>query len=278
MKIIKDIAQLKTAISQARTSGEVGFVPTMGALHTGHISLVERAAQDCEVVVVSIFVNPTQFNDKSDLERYPRTEKQDIALLEQSGCSIVFMPSVEQMYPEPDTRQFDFGALGNVMEGANRPGHFNGVAQIVSKLFDAVEPDKSYFGEKDYQQLAIIRQMTKLLGYKTQIIGCPICRDTDGLALSSRNMLLSPEQREAAPHIYRCIKEASQKEWTDAQEATEWVREQIDQNPHLEVEYFELADGEHLQPIEDWKECKNPVGFAVVRAGKIRLIDNIKFK
>lgn len=277
MKIINSIIELRNAVGQCEEVESVGFVPTMGALHKGHISLVKRCRKENNVVVVSLFVNPTQFNDNNDLIAYPRTEDQDIALLQGAGCDILFMPSVEDMYPEPDTRKFDFGLLEQVMEGVKRPGHFNGVAQIVSKLFDAVLPGKAYFGEKDYQQLAIIRKMTLDLEYKIEIIGCNTCRAEDGLALSSRNMLLTPCQRKSAPMIYKIIKEASQKDWQSALDAENFVIAQVNSVPEFEVEYFTIADENTLQFIDKWEECDSKRGFIVVRVGAIRLIDNIKF-
>ncbi len=275
MKIVNNIKDLKEAISQR--GGTVGFVPTMGALHQGHISLVKKCRKENDTVVVSVFVNPTQFNDKNDLVAYPRTEQADAELLQQNGCDIVFMPSVEEMYPETDTRTFDFGKLEGVMEGVNRPGHFNGVAQIVSKLFYAVEPQKAYFGEKDFQQLAIIRKMTKDLNLNTEIVGVEIFRDENGLALSSRNMLLSDEQLNKAPYIYQTISKAASMKWNSADEVQKWVEEQISKEPLMSLEYFTLGDETTLQPIQDWNNCTERRGFIVVRMGKVRLIDNIKF-
>ena len=218
MEIIKSIAQLKSLVAQAREAKKsIGLVPTMGALHAGHISLVNRCVAENEVCVVSVFVNPTQFNDKSDLAAYPRTPEQDAAMLEKAGCDIVFMPEVEEMYPEPDTRQFSFGALEQVMEGPYRPGHFNGVAQIVSKLFYAVEPDLAYFGEKDFQQVAIIREMVKQLQLPVKIVSCPIVREADGLAMSSRNQRLNEEERKKSVLISKYLFEsrtfAGEKSW-----------------------------------------------------------------
>ena len=210
MKIATTVSELRAAL-EAMGEGAVGFVPTMGALHEGHISLVERARKECPKCVVSVFVNPTQFNDKNDLKHYPRTPEADAAMLEAAGVDVVFMPSVEEVYPEPDTRQFDFGQIDKVMEGATRPGHFNGVAQVVSRLFDLVKPDKAYFGEKDFQQIAVIKAMVEQLGLKVEIVECPIVRGEDGLALSSRNALLDKEHRAAAPHIYEVLHAATTK-------------------------------------------------------------------
>lgn len=258
--------------------GTVGFVPTMGALHAGHLSLVGECRKACDTVVVSIFVNPTQFNDPKDLENYPRTEEADLKLLEAAGVDFVFAPSVEEVYPEPDMRVFDFGGLDRVMEGERRPGHFNGVGQVVSRLFDIVKPDKAFFGEKDFQQLAIIRHMARQLGSGIEIAGCPIVRDTDGLARSSRNMLLTPEHRQAAPHIYAVLSDAaiSLRGAVSVADAKRIIAERIDSNPLLETEYVEIADSTTLQPATVWGDAVGDLRiFAAVRAGAIRLIDNV---
>ena len=274
--------QIQTTIAGLRQEldsrgGTVGFVPTMGALHAGHLSLVERCRRECDTVVVSVFVNPTQFNDPNDLLKYPRTPESDCALLEKAGTDIVFMPSVEEIYPEKDMRQFGFGALEQVMEGEHRPGHFNGVAQVVSRLFDIVKPDKAYFGEKDYQQLAIICRMVGQLALPVEITGCPIERDTDGLALSSRNVRLNPAQRKAAPLIYKTLKDTAGKAGViPVKELIRWATEAIDANPQLKTEYFTIADAETLQPVESWDEPGKKRAFAAVWAGDVRLIDNIE--
>jgi len=280
MKIFKNISELKDVLFKERSAGKsVGFVPTMGALHKGHVSLVEKAVGENGIVVVSIFVNPTQFNDKTDLKNYPRTPKKDIEMLEKAGAHYIFMPDEHEMYPEPDTRQFNFGLLEKVMEGAHRPGHFNGVAQVVSKLFYIVEPHRAYFGQKDFQQLAIIRQMVKQLNLAVEIISCPIVREPDGLAMSSRNLLLEPEVREAAPIIYKTLAEASGKvNYLSVNELAVWVEENINKNPYLSVEYFSLADSSTLQPVEKWSDSSSIIGCIAVKAGKIRLIDNAFFK
>ena len=210
MKVVNTVAELNAALAPLKREG-VGFVPTMGALHAGHRSLVERARRENDTVVVSVFVNPTQFNDKNDLKNYPRTPEADCAILEAAGADIVFMPTVEVIYPEPDTRQFDFGMVDKVMEGATRPGHFNGVAQVVSRLFALVNPARAYFGEKDFQQIAVIKAMVEQLAIDIEIVECAIVRGEDGLALSSRNELLTPEHRAAAPHIYATISQCASK-------------------------------------------------------------------
>lgn len=258
--------------------GTVGFVPTMGALHEGHLSLVSRCREACDTAVVSIFVNPTQFNDPKDLENYPRTEEADLKLLEAAGVDFVFAPSVEEVYPEPDSRVFDFGGLDRVMEGEHRPGHFNGVGQVVSRLFQAVKPDKAFFGEKDFQQLAIIRYMVAQLGLPIEIVGCPIVRDTDGLARSSRNMLLTPEHRQAAPRIYAVLSDAaaSLRGQVSVAEAKRIIAERIDAEPLLKTEYIEIASAATLRPAKAWGDAVGDLRcFAAVQAGNVRLIDNV---
>lgn len=278
MKAFATVKELREALRAVR-NGKVGFVPTMGALHEGHISLVERARKECDTVVVSVFVNPTQFNDKTDLKNYPRTPEADAAMLEAAGVDYVLFPTVEEIYPEPDTRVFEFGLVDKVMEGATRPGHFNGVAQVVSRLFAIVEPDKAYFGEKDFQQIAVIRAMVAQLGLKVEIVDCPIIRDTDGLARSSRNTLLDKAHRAAAPHIYEVLSAAASKtgEMTP-DELSAWVVEQVNAEPLLETIYFQAVDALTMQQVHSWDECPRIQGCIAVQAGAIRLIDNIKLK
>lgn len=278
MKTFSKVSDLKKELATLDSAG-IGFVPTMGALHAGHRSLVEKARRECKTVVVSVFVNPTQFNDKNDLRNYPRTPEADAAILEAAGADYVLMPSVEEIYPEPDTREFDFGQVDKVMEGATRPGHFNGVAQVVSRLFSIVEPRKAYFGEKDFQQIAVIKAMVEQLGLDVEIVECPIIRDVDGLALSSRNTLLTPEYRAAAPHIYEVISQcaAKSKELTPA-ELTKWVVEQVEADGLLKVIYFQAVDATSLQQVTSWDESPRIQGCIAVQAGEIRLIDNIKIK
>ena len=278
MKAFATVKELREALRAVR-NGKVGFVPTMGALHEGHISLVERARKECDTVVVSVFVNPTQFNDKTDLKNYPRTPEADAAMLEAAGVDYVLFPTVEEIYPEPDTRVFEFGIVDKVMEGATRPGHFNGVAQVVSRLFAIVEPDKAYFGEKDFQQIAVIRAMVAQLGLKVEIVDCPIIRDTDGLARSSRNTLLDKAHRAAAPHIYEVLSAAASKtgEMTPDELST-WVVEQVNAEPLLETIYFQAVDALTMQQVHSWDESPRIQGCIAVQAGAIRLIDNIKLK
>lgn len=280
MRVVKTISELKSLISGYKQENKtVGLVPTMGALHAGHKSLVDRARKENDIVVVSVFVNPTQFNNKQDLATYPRTEERDCALLEAAGCDVVFMPAVEEVYPEPDNRQFDLGAVAEVMEGAHRPGHFNGVAQIVSKLFGFVEPDRAYFGEKDFQQIAVIRKMVQLEGFKLQIVACPIKREDDGLALSSRNVRLTAEQRQLAPNIYRVLKESCNfaKSHTVA-ETEKFVVDSLNALPQMEVEYYSIVDALIMQPVSDWADADSITGCITVYCGEVRLIDNIAYK
>ena len=232
-----------------------------------------------DVTVVSVFLNPTQFNDPKDLERYPRTLEADCELLDACGADIVFAPGVEEIYPEPDTRCFSYPPTDSVMEGAMRPGHFNGVCQIVSKLFSYVEPDKAYFGEKDYQQIAVIRRMVADLGFGLEIVPCPVIRRSDGLAMSSRNTLLSDEERQTAANIYRVLNE-SRTLGLSVQQTHDYVVKEIDAIPALEVQYFNIVDGDTLADISCWDEAQSVVGCITVFCGEkpIRLIDHIRYK
>lgn len=274
----KDLLELVQLTKQAKKT--IGFVPTMGALHEGHISLVKEAKKNNDICIVSVFVNPTQFNNPEDLEKYPRTIERDAALLAEVGADFVFAPTVEQIYPEPDTRQFDFGKLDKVMEGEHRPGHFNGVAQVVSRLFDIVHPDRAYFGEKDFQQLAIIREMVKQFALDVEIVPMPILREVSGLALSSRNERLSAEQKEIATHIYKTLLFSST-EYFDrisVAQTIEIVSERINSFEPLRVEYFDIVDGYTLQSVSDWSDSEYIVGCIAVYCGEVRLIDNIIYK
>lgn len=279
MKVVNNIEELKGYLAEEKQNNRsIGFVPTMGALHDGHLSLVERCVAENDVCVVSVFVNPTQFNDKNDLATYPRTLDKDCALLEPAGCMYVFAPSAEEMYPEPDTRTFDFGTVSEVMEGARRPGHFNGVAQVVSKLFYIVEPDNAYFGEKDFQQIAVIRAMVEQLGISVKVNACPILREADGLALSSRNVRLTDAQRQKAPVIARTLKESTTfVPERSVQEVIDYVVSTLNGESEMEVEYYEIVDGNTLEPIKGWSDSTCPVGCITVYCGKVRLIDNIKY-
>jgi pantoate--beta-alanine ligase len=282
MKVFNKIVDLQNQLFEDRKQGkEIGFVPTMGALHEGHASLVKRSVKENGITVVSVFVNPTQFNDKNDLKNYPRTLEADCALLDQCGADYVLAPSVEEMYPTPDTRQFEYPPVSTVMEGAHRPGHFNGVCQVVSRLFYIVKPTRAYFGEKDWQQIAVVKAMVRHLGISVQIVECDIVRDKDGLAKSSRNTLLAPDERAIAPNIYKALKESMKyaKNHT-VKETHDKVVEDINSVEGLDVEYFSIVDGNTLQDIENWEDSPYVVGCITVYCGKtpIRLIDHIKYK
>ena len=280
MEIVHTVRDLQASLSALRAQGKtVGLVPTMGALHVGHASLVKRSVAENDATVVSVFVNPTQFNDKTDLEKYPRTLEADCRLLDECGATIAFAPSVEEVYPEPDTRRFSYAPLDTVMEGKYRPGHFNGVCQVVSKLFDMVKPDRAYFGEKDFQQLAIIREMVRQMNFPLQIVGCPIVREADGLALSSRNKRLTPEQRTEALQISQTLFASVEYAKTHTvPETKQFVEDRIAAAPGLRLEYFSLVDGNTLQDVSAWDDSTYIVGCITVFCGEVRLIDNIKYK
>lgn len=282
MEIIRTVKRLGEVVDQARNASKsIGLVPTMGALHAGHRSLVERARKDNDIVVVSVFVNPTQFNNPDDLSTYPRTEEADCAMLESCGVDYAFVPSVAEVYPEADTRVFDLGQVAEVMEGAMRPGHFNGVAQIVSKLFAMARPTRAYFGEKDFQQIAVIRRMVAREGFELEIVPCPIVREADGLALSSRNVRLSPEARKIAPAIRRILLDSKKLKDSgmtpvEVSKATEAA---INATEGLEAEYYQIVDAETMQPVTRWSDAgaHGSVGCATVYCGGVRLIDNIRY-
>ena len=282
MKLIKKIVELENTLFEARKSSKsIGLVPTMGALHEGHASLVKKCSDENDITVVSVFLNPTQFNDPKDLERYPRNLDADCALCEANGATIVFAPSVEEVYPTPDTRQFDFPPVTTVMEGAKRPGHFNGVCQIVSRLFYITKPDKAYFGEKDWQQIAVVKRLVKYMGANIEIVECPIIREEDGLAKSSRNTLLAPDERAIAPAIYKALVESTEYAKSHSlSETHDKVVADINTTKGLEVEYFSIVDGNTLQDVASWDDSKYIVGCITVYCGKtpIRLIDHIKYK
>ena len=261
-----------------------GFVPTMGALHEGHISLVETAVSSCRMVAVSIFVNPTQFNDPEDLKKYPRTIDADLDMLSLvlRENDFVFVPSAEEIYPEPDTRTFDFGGLDKVMEGVHRPGHFNGVAQVVSRLFDIIRPSSAFFGQKDFQQLTIIREMARRNFPKIEIVSCPIVREKDGLAMSSRNRRLLPEHRERAGEIFKTLlAAAAMASDTETADIREFVADRINMIPGFNLEYFEIVEENTLTPVRSGNEIipdKNYFGCIALFAGEVRLIDNIAIR
>lgn len=283
MKVINKTSDLQAIIEQFKNDGKsIGLVPTMGALHKGHLSLVKNSISNNDITVVSIFVNPTQFNNPNDLASYPRTVDKDLELLQTIGCDIVFAPEADDIYSknETDSRfEFDFEGLDKVMEGKFRPGHFNGVVQIVSKLFDLVRPDRAYFGEKDFQQLAIIRLMTRRYNLPIEIVPCPIVREDSGLALSSRNSLLKDNEKQVASHIYAVLDESRQfVPQTEVEELKQCVIAAIEQKPELKVEYFDIVDGHTLKSIVKWDECDYVVGCITVFCGNVRLIDNICYK
>lgn len=284
MLIIRTVAELGEYVSNERKNGRsIGLVPTMGALHAGHISLVTKAVSENDIVLVSLFVNPTQFNNPTDLATYPRKEEDDFVLLREAGASAVFAPSVEEIYPGGvegrERHEFELGTAATVMEGKYRPGHFQGVAEIVSKLFRMATPTRAYFGEKDFQQIAVIRNMVASEGIDVEIVACPIKRADDGLALSSRNALLTPEQRAIAPEIYRSLKASLDYAKEHSVQAThDMVVESINAQPELDVEYYEIVDGRTLLPVAEWEESDSVVGCITVYCGKIRLIDNIRYK
>lgn len=279
MEIIRTVELLRRRVEEEKQCGHsVGLVPTMGALHAGHVSLIDRARKENDIVVVSVFVNPTQFNNLEDLRSYPRTEDADCEKMTNAGVDIAFIPSVEEVYPEPDTRIFDLGPVAEVMEGPMRPGHFNGVAQIVSKLFDMVQPHRAYFGEKDFQQIAVIRRMVELEGFNIDIIDCPIMREIDGLAMSSRNVRLTPSQRQIAPAIYKAlVASIDYAKSHSVKETKQHVIDEINAQPEMEVEYYEIVDSLTMQPINNWDDSNCPVGCITVYCGEVRLIDNIKY-
>ena len=278
MIVVHTISDIQQPLSVAREQRKtIGFVPTMGALHDGHISLVRECKKHCDITVVSIFVNPTQFNNPDDFKHYPRTLENDSEQLRQAGADIVFAPNEKEIYPEPDTRIFDFGLLDKVMEGEFRPGHFNGVAQVVSRLFAIVQPEKAFFGEKDFQQVAVLREMVAQMGNQPEIIAFPIVRENDGLAMSSRNMRLTEKQRANAPHIYATLCEAKNKILNNSVTALKkWITDTINANPELETEYVEIVNEKTLQPIEKWNDCEHVRVCVAVYAHPVRLIDNIQ--
>ena len=282
MKVFSKIVDLQNALFDERKAGRtVGLVPTMGALHEGHASLVRSSVKDNAVTVVSVFVNPTQFNDKNDLKNYPRDLDADCHLLEDCGADYVLAPSVEEMYPTPDTRHFEYPPVSTVMEGAHRPGHFNGVCQVVSRLFYIVRPDRAYFGEKDWQQIAVVKAMVRQLQLPVQIVECPIVREADGLAKSSRNTLLAPDERAIAPAIYKALKDSlDYARHHSLKDTHDKVVADINAVEGLDVEYFSIVDGNTLQDIADWDASPYVVGCITVYCGKtpIRLIDHIKYK
>lgn len=279
MKTFDSISGISRFLRSVKESGKtIGFVPTMGALHRGHLSLMQKAKEENDKLVVSVFVNPLQFNNPEDLEKYPRNIEHDRMLLEGVGCDVLFNPGIKEMYPEPGSTQYDFGLLEKVMEGPSRPGHFNGVAVVVKKLFDIIRPDKAYFGEKDFQQLAIIQKLVKMENLPVQIVPCPIVRENDGLAMSSRNERLTTGKRQIAPFVYQTLKEAAKKSSAmTPDEVRLFVRNRFQDEPDFKLEYFEIADDKELQPVKNWNEADGILGFVAAWLGNVRLIDNMRF-
>lgn len=287
MKVFNFIVDIQRFVEEKRNEGlKIGFVPTMGALHEGHLSLINRAKKENDIVVCSVFVNPIQFNNPADLEKYPRTPERDIEKLEQAGCDAVFMPSAEEMYPEKVEDHYDFGELERVMEGACRPGHFNGVAIVVRKLFEIVTPDRAYFGEKDFQQLAIINKMVRDLNMKLEIVPCPIVRENDGLAMSSRNVRLNETERAIAPKIFATLNDVASKidatgvtslqDSMSPAEMKSYALSKYSEIKEFDVEYVEITDEINLKSIENWNECEHARIFVALQLGPVRLIDNVR--
>lgn len=282
MIVISSVKEIENIVARERELGKIiGLVPTMGALHAGHASLAQRSVRENDITIASVFVNPTQFNDKNDLASYPRTLDADVKMLSEIGVDYVFAPTVEEIYPEPDNRVFSYPPIDSVMEGAKRPGHFNGVCQIVSKLFMITNPHRAYFGEKDFQQIAVVTAMTHALHLPVELRSCPIIREESGLAMSSRNTLLTTEERATATTIYKTLKESlALSETCSVNEVIEFVVSRINQTEGLEVEYFQIVDGTTLQPVENWNSSNFIVGCITVYCGQrpVRLIDNITYR
>jgi pantoate--beta-alanine ligase len=278
IQVFNFIADLQSFLKAKRDSGlTVGLVPTMGALHEGHLSLIRRAKKENDIAVASVFVNPVQFNNPTDLEKYPRTPERDVAMLESAGCDAVFMPSVEEMYPTKVEDHYDFGAIEHVMEGACRPGHFNGVAIVVRKLFEIVEPNRAYFGEKDFQQLAIISKLVKDYHINLKVVPCDIVREKDGLAMSSRNMRLNADERAIAPMIYKVLRETvANVETMSPAEMKAFALKKYSDIKQFDVEYVEIADETTLQSVTDWKDSEHVRIFVALQLGPVRLIDNLR--
>jgi len=278
MKTFSSIKETISFLEQQKIAGKsIGFVPTMGALHEGHLALMRQAKKENDLLVVSIFVNPVQFNNADDLKKYPRTPEADTKKLERVQCDVLFAPDTEEMYPEEITVQYDFGGLDKVMEGAFRPGHFNGVAVVVKKLFDIINPDRAYFGEKDFQQLTLIKKLTVIEKIPVEIVSCPIVRETDGLAMSSRNRLLSAKERKIAPFIYKTLQEAKhRRNHICANPLRQMIINIFEGNKQFRLEYFDIVNDETLQPISQWNDKIGTVACVAVWLGSVRLIDNIR--
>ncbi|MDX2173503.1 MAG: pantoate--beta-alanine ligase [Bacteroidota bacterium] len=278
MKIVAKITDLQLFLTEKRAEGKkIGFVPTMGALHLGHISLISESIKVTDITVCSIFVNPTQFNDKKDLERYPRMPKRDAELLQSSGCDVLFLPEVSEIYPNEDTRKFNFGYLDTILEGASRPGHYNGVAQVVSRLFDIVKPDVAFFGIKDYQQVMVVKALVKQLHLPIEIVASPILRDEDGLAMSSRNLLLSKEEREAATFLYQLLQKCKLLKFDGRliSEIKQFVNDELSKNALYRLDYIAICEADTLIEANEFRQNVTYVALIACYVGKIRLIDNL---
>lgn len=276
MLVFDKIKELKQHLALKRLNGAtIGFVPTMGALHEGHISLIGISKKQTDITVCSIFVNPTQFNNSADLTKYPRTPEKDMALLEAAGCDVLYMPDVKDVYPENDTRKFSFGYLDTILEGEHRPGHFNGVGQVVSILLEGVEPDKAYFGSKDYQQVMVVKELVKQLHLPVEIVACPILREVDGLAMSSRNMRLSPEERKVAALVPVMMQEAREiVKQKGISAAREFIQDFVGRQALMKLDYYEVCNADTLEPLKDYSSQKQAISLIAVFVGNIRLIDN----
>lgn len=276
MNVITTIKELSAIVADVKKSGKsIGLVPTMGALHEGHLSLIKRARLENEVVFVSIFVNPVQFNNPDDLRKYPRTLDADVTFIGEYA-DYAFAPSVEEVFPTPPTEEYHYGPVEEVMEGAYRPGHFNGVGVIVRRLLDWVQPDKAYFGEKDYQQIAVIRELVRQCNITSEIVSCPIIREESGLAMSSRNRLLTDEQRALSANIHRILVESQQQ--GDVPQIQAFVENEIAKIPEFKLDYFQIAEDRLLQPVNSLQDAPGVMGFITVYVGDVRLIDNIRYK
>jgi pantoate--beta-alanine ligase len=280
MKIFTTIQEMSGLVPTLTGQGKsIGFVPTMGALHQGHITLIRQSVDENDITVCSIFVNPIQFNNPTDLEKYPRTLERDILLLEEAGCTFLFAPDNASMYPDGESPDpgLDLGMLDKLMEGKFRPGHFRGVSIVVKRLFDIIQPNKAYFGKKDYQQLAVIRHMTEKLNLPVSIIPCETVREPDGLAMSSRNMRLTIAERASAPVLYAILSKVKEKRGKiPVHELKEWAIKKIEETPGFRVEYFEIADADTLFPLEDWTLRHKAVALVAAYLGDVRLIDNLE--
>lgn len=276
MLVFDKISKVREYLGQKRKDGaSIGFVPTMGALHEGHLSLIAISRQETDITVCSIFVNPTQFNNQGDLSKYPRTPEKDSAMLESAGCDVLYMPDVSDVYPEQDTRHFDFGYLDTILEGAHRPGHFNGVGQVVSILLEGVQPDKAYFGSKDYQQVMVVKELVRQLKLPTQIVACPILREPDGLAMSSRNMRLTEEERRVAAFIPQMMQEAVKIiKGEGIAAAKAYIAHEVAKQPLMKPDYYEVCDAGTLKQLETYSPDVPAVSLIAVFVGNIRLIDN----